>query len=395
MSTEMLSMTGSNMESAVMERYSKGARASEAALCCPVRYEADLLKVIPQEIIERDYGCGDPSQFVRAGETVVDLGCGGGKICYITAQVVGPQGRVIGVDLNPDMLALARTHQREVAAKVGYDNVEFRRGRIQDLALDLDLFDKYIRARRIQSMDDMLRAEQYAGRLRTEKPLLTSESIDIVLSSCVLNLVPSEDKESRCTSGFREIFRVLKVGGRAAISDIVSDEPVPESMQNDPELWSGCISGAFEEQAFLGAFWDAGFCGIELVKRDDQPWRTIDGIEFRSVTVLAHKGKEGPCHEHNQAVIYRGPFSEIHDDDGHTYRRGVRVAVCEKTFRLLNRPPYRDYFYFVQPLTPVDPAQAKPFDCSRTAPRHPRETKGQQYNLSTEASSCCGPDGTC
>ena len=379
------------MESAVMQRYSAGANAGEAVLCCPVNYDPELLKVIPDEIIERDYGCGNPSEFVRPGETVLDLGSGGGKICYIASQVVGPKGRVIGVDFNTDMLALARKHQPEVASRIGYDNVEFRRGRIQDLALDLEAFDEYLQSHPVQSADHMLAAECYADLLRMQKPLVPSETIDIVLSNCVLNLVGNDDKSQL----FREIFRVLKVGGRVAISDIVSDEPVPHAMLEDPKLWSGCISGAFQEQAFLQAFLDVGFHGVELVKRDDQPWRTAQGIEFRSVTVMAHKGKDGPCFEHNQAVIYRGPFSAIHDDDGHTYRRGQRVAVCGKTFRLLSRPPYRDYFYFVEPLSAVDPAQAKPFDCSRTALRDPRETKGQSYDVTTEAATCCGPDGSC
>lgn len=378
-------------EAAVMDRYSRGAQASEAALCCPIRYDAELLRVIPDEIIERDYGCGDPSQFVNEGDVVLDLGSGGGKICYIAAQVTGQRGRVVGIDLNTEMLALARKHQPDVARKLGYDNVEFHRARIQNLALDLDKFDEYLRTHPVRSADDMLEAERHADHLRQNDPLIKTESIDIVLSNCVLNLVRPEDKDQL----FRQIYRVLCVGGRAAISDIVSDEPVPERMQLDSELWSGCISGAFEEQAFLRAFLDAGFHGIEIVERDEHPWRTVEGIEFRSVTVLAYKGKDGPCFEHNQAVVYRGPFSEIRDDDGHTYRRGERIAVCEKTFRLLNRPPYQEFFSFIEPRTTVNPKNAEPFDCSRTVARHPRETKGLDYDATTESSTCCGPDGTC
>ena len=91
---------------AVQERYSKGARAQVPELCCPVDYDASLLEVLPEEIIERDYGCGDPSRFVRPGETVLDLGAGAGKICYMASQLVGSEGRVIGVDATADMLAL-------------------------------------------------------------------------------------------------------------------------------------------------------------------------------------------------------------------------------------------------------------------------------------------------
>jgi arsenite methyltransferase len=103
-------------------------------------------------------------------------------------------------------------------------------------------------------------------------------------------------------------LRVLKKGGRAVISDIVSDEEVPEELQNDPELWSGCISGALTEEGFLAAFENASFYGIQILKRDRDPWRTVQGIEFRSVTIEAFKGKQGECFERNQTVIYRGPF---------------------------------------------------------------------------------------
>ena len=124
--------------SAVEERYSAAAEQREAALCCPVDYDANYLKVIPNEVIDRDYGCGDPSKYILTGETVLDLGSGGGKICFIASQVVGPEGHVIGVDMNDTMLDLARSSQGEVAEKIGYSNVEFKRGKIQDLAIDRD-----------------------------------------------------------------------------------------------------------------------------------------------------------------------------------------------------------------------------------------------------------------
>ena len=127
-------------ENAVGERYAKAAEERESSLCCPVVYRQDLLDVIPQEIIDRDYGCGDPSPYVKAGDTVLDLGSGGGKLCYIASQLVGKQGSVIGVDCNPTMLQLARKYQTEVAEKIGYNNISFRAGMIQDLKVDLELF---------------------------------------------------------------------------------------------------------------------------------------------------------------------------------------------------------------------------------------------------------------
>src|SRR5439155_6377143 len=138
-----------------------------------------------------------------------------------------------------------------------------------------------------------------------------------------------------------------------AISDIVADEDVPEALQRDPQLWSGCIAGAYREDAFLRAFEEAGFHGIEVVKRQAQPWRTVAGIEFRSVTVVAHKGKQGPCLERNQALIYQGPFKKVEDDDRHAFPRGHRVAVCDKTFHLLQRTPYEGMFAPVEPRNPV------------------------------------------
>src|SRR5438445_2230985 len=126
-------------EEAVRERYSRGAQAKEDALCCAASYDANYLAIIPQEILERDYGCGDPTPYIRPGDTVLDLGSGGGKVCYIAAQIVGPKGRVIGVDCNAEMLAMARRHRDAVAERLGYANVDFRCGMIQDLKLDLDL----------------------------------------------------------------------------------------------------------------------------------------------------------------------------------------------------------------------------------------------------------------
>src|SRR5207244_7367841 len=114
-------------------------------------------------------------------------------------------------------------------------------------------------------------AQELAEGLRVRHPLIASDSIDVVLSNCVLNLVETRAKRQL----FDEIFRVLRQGGRAVISDIVSDKQVPAEMQNDPELWSGCISGALTEQGFLKAFIDAGFYGIEILELYPQPCRTV------------------------------------------------------------------------------------------------------------------------
>ena len=280
-----------NVENAVKNRYSAAAQERVQALCCPIEYDRRYLKVIPQEILDRDYGCGDPSRHLRPGETVLDLGSGGGKICFIASQVVGPDGKVIGVDMNDDMLALARKHQKAVGDALGYHNVEFRKGRIQDLALDLERLEAELKARPISGAEAFLAAERLADELRAHHPLVADNGVDVVVSNCVLNLVDPRSKPRL----FGEIFRVLKEGGRAVISDIVSSTKVPAEMQSDPELWSGCISGALTEQAFLKAFEAAGFPSVSLLKRDSTPWRIVNGIEFRSVTVEAFKGT--PMHQ--------------------------------------------------------------------------------------------------
>jgi arsenite methyltransferase len=378
-------------EAIVRQRYAAGATERADNLCCSVEYESEYLKVIPQEVIERDYGCGDPSPYLREGEAVLDLGSGTGKICFIAAQIVGPKGKIIGVDMTDEMLGVARRNAPIVAEHIGYANVEFRKGRIQDLALDLELLDRHLKEHPITNAASFLAADELAEELRVKHPLVASDSVDVVVSNCVLNLVETKSKRQL----FDEIFRVLKKGGRAVICDIVSDEEVPEEMQNDPELWSGCISGAFTEEGFLEAFENAGFYGIEILKRDAHAWRTVQGIEFRSVTIEAFKGKQGECFERNQAVIYRGPFKEVLDDDNHRIERGKRYAVCDKTYSLYKKAPYRDSFEFVDPIVEVPLTEAKPFDCSRTPLRHPKETKGQDYNATTEANGKCCDGGSC
>src|SRR5687768_6166619 len=246
------------IEGIVSERYAGAAERREEALCCPVNYDARYLKVIPQEVIDKDYGCGDPSRHVHAGETVLDLGSGAGKICFIAAQVVGREGRVIGVDMTEAMLEVARRNAPIVAERLGYANVEFRKGRIQDLALDLE------------------------GK---SNPLIKDNSIDVVVSNCVLNLVASDAKQHL----YRELYRVTKPSGRAVISDIIADRAVPPEMQNDPELWSGCISGALALEGFVDAFKQAGFAKVQVLERGVEPWRTVQGIAFWSVTIRADK----------------------------------------------------------------------------------------------------------
>jgi hypothetical protein len=167
-------------------------------------------------------------------------------------------------------------------------------------------------------------------------------------------------------------------------------------LQRNPELWTGCISGAMREDDFLAAFEKAGMYGITVVERTAEPWRTVQGIEFRSVTVIAYKGKEGACLDRKQAVVYRGPSREVTDDDGHVLRRGARVAVCEKTFGIYSKLPYREHFDLVEPRISVPIEAVRPFPCGvGTLIRDPRETKGEGYLATTEAGPICKPGSGC
>ena len=377
-----------DIETAVRDRYAEGAKAAQPALCCPTDgYDGRYLTILPDEIVEKDYGCGDPTRFVNEGEVVVDLGSGAGKNCYIIAQKVGELGRVIGVDMNDAMLDLSRSYVDEIASKIGYHNTKFVRAKIQDLALDLDMLNEWIVRNPITTVQQMMELEAECDRLRRESPLIATGTVDVVVSNCVLNLVKPEDKQQL----FAEIFRVLKRGGRAVISDIVCDELPTQAIMDDPDLWSGCISGAFLETEFLEMFENAGFHGIEILVRQEESWQVIDGVEFRSLTVRAYKGKQGECLEHHQAVIYKGPWKSVQDDDGHTLVRGARMAVCAKTFGLYTdlNGPYANAVIGIEPYAIAPNGEANAFSCNSDSFRDARQTKGLDYRVTIEPQACC------
>lgn len=373
-----------NLQQDVLERYSQAARSAQTELCCPVDYHKELLALLPPEIIEKDYGCGDPSRYVREGDAVLDLGSGGGKICYMAAQIVGHRGRVIGVDMNDDMLALAHKYQNEMTIKLGGDRMRFVKGYIQDLALDLEAKDEYLNKHPVRNVSDLAAMQAFETEQRATRPLIPDASIDVVISNCVLNLV----NESERALMVREIHRVLRPGGRVAISDIVSDETVPASLKNDPALWSGCISGAYHELAFLKAFADAGFLAVGYDKWDAKPWRTVHGIEFRSVILTAVKGEGTPCLDYGHAIIYRGPYASITDDEGHVFMRGERMAVCERTFRFLTEGPLKNDFIGIAPAVLRDPPA--PWCMPAGTVRPAAETKGARHSA-----AYCGTGGCC
>jgi len=282
--------------------YGKAAEAPQEALCCPTAYDPAELGHIPEEVLAISYGCGSPMAAAapRPGETVVDLGAGGGIDCFIAARHVGPEGAVIGVDMTDPMLERAQGSARAVAERLGFSVVTFRKGFLEGVPVD-DL------------------------------------SADLVTSNCVLNLSTDKPKV------FREIHRILKSGGRFVIADIVAERPVPERMRADPDLWGGCIAGAMTEREFAAAAEAAGFFGITLKR--DYLWKEVDGIRFFSTTFRGYRHDKAPaCVHAGQTAVYLGPGRSFTDDDGHTYLRGEGVEICSDTAARLATVPYRGMF---------------------------------------------------
>ena len=238
---------------AIQQRYGSAALEKESCLCTPVGFNPVLLEAIPQEVIERDYGCGDPTKYVQKNDIVLDLGSGSGKNAFICSQIVGEEGKVIGIDQNSEMLSLSRSAAKYVSEKIGFNNTKFLKGSIE----------------RLDELDNNM------------NPLISDKSVDIILSNCVLNLVNPESRNNLLTN----IKRVLKDNGRIAISDIVSNKKVPLRLQNDHNLWTGCISGAWYEPDFLIDFQNLGFKNLEFAQRSNEPWKVIEDIEFRTVTL--------------------------------------------------------------------------------------------------------------
>jgi len=233
--------------------YGKAAEEPQPSLCCPAIYEEVETGHIPKEVLEVAYGCGSPVSQARIeeGETMLDLGSGGGIDCFIAARITGPSGTVFGIDMTDEMLKKALENKAAVVANLGYDNVQFKKGHLEEIPVD-------------------------AG------------CVDLVTSNCVINL--SVDKGRV----FQEIYRVLKSGGRFVISDIVSDRPVPENMKQDKELWGECISGALTVEEFVGFARSAGFEGVSLLSTTF--YREVEGVTFSSITFQGYKGAgEAAC----------------------------------------------------------------------------------------------------
>ena len=221
----------------VKEFYSDAVADTKTDILNPVCYETSLIDHIPEKYRFRGYGCGSPilDAKIREGETVVDLGCGGGVECFVASRLAGSKGRAVGIDMLDPMLNLANEAKPLVAQNLGYDNIEFKKGYLEDLPLEDDC-------------------------------------ADVAVSNCVMNL--SVDKRK----AYAEIFRILRPGGRLVISDVVCDTEPDPAIRNDEVLKGECIAGALTAAHLVALLEESGFEATTLIKRF--PYRQVDGYPF-------------------------------------------------------------------------------------------------------------------
>ena len=221
----------------VMAGETAGCCASDSSAALGCCHGGEDALALPATVVS--YGCGDPVAFadLAAGETVLDLGSGAGRDCFLAAERVGPRGRVIGLDMTDEMLTLAEQNRRTL----GLENVEFRKGLIEAIPLP-------------------------------------DASVDVILSNCVINLSPDKD------AVFREAFRVLRPGGKLRVADIVALRPFTAEEQANVDLWAGCVSGALEAPDYAARLRAAGFVDVEIRLASDEDERA-----WRSALIVARK----------------------------------------------------------------------------------------------------------
>lgn len=269
-----------------------GARAEETdeTILNPVHYD-DAAAMIPAEARGRRYGCGSPVEDadIQPRQTVVDLGSGSGVECFLASRKVGRDGKVFGIDMTERMIDLAKRTSASVSRELGYHNVYFKKGFLENIPL-------------------------------------ADSSADIVISNCVVNL--SENKRQV----FQEILRILKPGGRMVISDVVSENEPPAKIRNDQKLFGECLGGAMVQQYLLAVLRDMGFENIQVLKRF--PYREKEGHHFYSMTYSANK--PAILKERQQDILYAGPFSLLVNGSGGVLSRGKRMRVSSKELAMDN-----------------------------------------------------------
>ncbi len=329
----------------------KSSQDLKTSACCtldamPVHLR-HLLTDLHPEVVSRFYGCGSPLPPALDGCTVLDLGCGSGRDCYLLSRLVGETGRVIGVDMTEEQLDVAKRHSAWHAERYGHadSNVEFVHGHIEDLV--------------------------NAG--------IADNSIDVVVSNCVVNLSPDK------TQVLSELLRVLKPGGELYFSDVYANRRIPQSLKFEPVLLGECLGGALYWEDFRRIMQDLGCPDIRVVKEnpilleDPEVVAKIGMVGFRSITVRAFKmALEDRCEDFGQLAVYRGTLPEhphaFDLDDHHHFETGRPLRVCGNTFDMLGSSRYAKHFE----LTGSKSTHFGLFDCA------PPNT-----SLSVESGSAC------
>ena len=293
----------------------------KTSACCTIdsvpQYLRELIGKIHPEVRDRFYGCGSPLPPALHGATVLDLGCGSGRDCYLLSHLVGESGRVIGIDMTPEQLVVARRHQSWHATQFGHShsNVEFHEGLIEDLA--------------------------EAG--------IADSSVDVVVSNCVLNLSPDKPRV------FAEIMRVLKPGGELYFSDVFADRRIPLALHSDPVLLGECLAGAMYREDFRRLMANVGCADVRVVSSapialsDPEVERKIGMVRFDSLTMRAFKlALEDRCEDYGQVATYLGSIdSHPHAfelDDHHRFLSGRPMLICGNTADMLGGTRYRAHF---------------------------------------------------
>ncbi|MDQ3159978.1 MAG: methyltransferase domain-containing protein [Pseudomonadota bacterium] len=288
------------------------------ACCSPDAMPAHLrewLAELPRAVTDRFYGCGSPIPAALEGATVLDLGCGTGRDAFLVSRLVGATGRVIGLDMTPAQLEIARQAQASHRQLTGLDNLDFRDGRIEALAA--------------------------AG--------IEDASVDVVISNCVLNL--SADK----ARVFAEILRVLKPGGELFFSDVYADRRIPRELLEDPVLRGECLSGALYMEDFRRLLLEQGVADYRITARSPVPLldaeieARIGMVTFESITVRAFKlDLEDRCEDFGQVATYRGSIAHHPHrfmlDDHHLFERDRPMLVCGNTAAMLADTRYGAHF---------------------------------------------------
>ncbi len=322
--TKAILEPGPRADNPIQRYYSETLQSSAdlktGACCAPAELEPwlrELMSDIHPEIHERFYGCGAPVPALLGGATVLDLGCGSGRDAYLLSRLVGEEGRVIGIDMTPAQLEVARRHQDWHRQRFGHavSNVEFRQGYMEDLVA--------------------------AG--------IESESVDLVISNCVFNLSPDKPRL------FREIFRVLKPGGELHFSDVFADRRIPGKFRNDPVLLGECLAGALYTEDLRRILATVGCLDVRRVSSRPVPLLDPDiearlgMVAFSSQTFRAFKLElEDRCEDYGQVATYRGTLPghpHLYDlDEHHRFETDRPLRVCGNTAMMLTDTRFSPHF---------------------------------------------------